>query len=129
MSLLARTSGASLASAAALRQAVLSVDHAQPIATIRTLESLMTAQTARARFNTVLMGLFGAVALALAMLGVFGLLSYQVAQQAREFGLRMALGAQPGDVLRLVIRQGLKPVIGGAGGGLSGAYGSTELIA
>src|SRR5262245_29678242 len=128
MCLLARTSGDPLAGAAALRQAVLSVDRAQPIAAIRTMESLMTAQTARARFNTVLMGLFGAVALALAMLGVFGLLSYQVAQQAREFGLRMALGAQPGDVLRLVIRQGLKPVIAGAGCGLLGAYALTRLM-
>jgi putative ABC transport system permease protein len=128
MSLLARTSGDPLASAAALRQAVLSVDHAQPIGAIRTLESLMTAQTARARFNTVLMGLFGAVALALAMLGVFGLLSYQVTQQAGEFGLRMALGAQPGDVLRLVIRQGLNPVIAGAGCGLLGAFALTRLM-
>src|SRR5499426_1340772 len=128
MSLLARTSGAHLSSAAALRQAVLSVDHAQPIATVRTLESLMTAQTARARFNTVLMGLFGAVALALAMLGVFGLLSYQVTQQAGEFGLRMALGAQPGDVLRLVIRQGFMPVIAGAVCGLLGALALTRLM-
>jgi len=128
MSLLARTSGDPLALTAALRQAVLSVDSAQPIAAIRTLESLMAAQTARPRFNTVLMGLFGAVALALAMLGVFGLMSYQVTQQAGAFGLRMALGARPGDILQLVIRQGLKPVMAGAGVGLLGAFALSRLM-
>jgi putative ABC transport system permease protein len=86
-----------------VREAVSSVDPSQPITFIRTLEDLLGTAVAYPRFATFLFGIFGAIGLTLACTGIFSVVSYAVSRRTREFGIRMALGATPGDVLRLVV--------------------------
>ncbi len=85
------------------REAVSSVDPNQPITLIRTLDDLLSNATAYPRFATFLFGIFGAIGLTLACTGIFSVVSYAVSRRTREFGIRMALGATPGNVLRLVV--------------------------
>jgi putative ABC transport system permease protein len=86
------------------REAVSAVDPTQPIAFVRTMEDYLSSATAYPRFATFLFGIFGAIGLTLACTGIFSVVSYSVARRTREFGIRMALGATPGNVLRLVVR-------------------------
>src|SRR5262249_2355019 len=81
------------------------------------------------RFNALLLGVFGTLALVLAAIGIFGVMSYAVAQRTREIGIRMALGAQPSDVVELVTREGMLPALMGVVIGLGGAFVLTRFIA
>jgi predicted permease len=110
--------------ASAARAAVLELDPALPVASVRTMNEVMAEAQARPRFLTLLIGLFSAVALGLAGLGIYSVMAYSVAQRTGEFGIRMAMGAQRGDVMRLVLRQGL---LMGLGGVLVGAVGAIGL--
>jgi predicted permease len=96
-----------------LRRLVEGLDADQPIEGIRPMTELVGESIDRQRLSTLLLGVFGAVALALALVGVYGVMSYTVTQRVREIGLRMALGARPGDVTRMVVRQGLGLALAG----------------
>ena len=114
--------------AAAVRGAVWGVDKEQPVSDIRTMEEVLSESIARQRFSTMLLGIFAAVALALAAVGIYGVMSYAVANRTREIGIRMALGAQAGSVLRLIVAQGLKLVSAGVLLGLVGSLLLTRLM-
>ena len=113
---------------AAARQQVQTVDPDQPIYDIKSLNTRRNESIAPQRLNLLLLGLFAAVALTLAVVGVYGVMSYAVTQRTHEIGLRMALGAQTNDVLKLVVRQGMTMALIGVGAGLAGAFALTRVM-
>jgi putative ABC transport system permease protein len=121
LALVARTSGDPLALTAAVRTAVHSVDAGLPVERFRTLEQLVSATVAPQRFFGSLLTLFAALALALAAVGIFGVTSYTVAQRTREIGIRMALGADAGVVVRMIVLRGLRLAVVGGALGIVGA--------
>ncbi len=128
MTLLVRTTTDPLSMVGALRQAVWSIDPNQPISNVSTLEKVIDDSIAQRRLNMLLMGLFGGLAMLLSAVGIYGLLSQAVTQRTQEMGIRMALGAQVGDVLKLVLKQGMTLALVGEAIGLAGAFLLTRLI-
>ncbi|OFW06578.1 MAG: hypothetical protein A3H96_12995 [Acidobacteria bacterium RIFCSPLOWO2_02_FULL_67_36] len=114
--------------APALREAVVAVDPSQPIANVTTVRQMLDDSVSSRRFDTLLFGSFGALAFALAIFGLYGVTAYLVAQRTREFGLRIALGADRATVLRLVLRQGLAPAASGLLLGLLASVALTRLL-
>lgn len=127
-----RTSGDPDAQSNALREAIWSVDRDQPVWKVRSMDFLLQRDLSPAKFSVTLIGTFAALALLLGVIGVYGVMSFSVAQRTRELGIRMALGARGGQVLRLVMRSGLEVVavavvIGVAGALAAGRYLQAQL--
>jgi putative ABC transport system permease protein len=112
----------------AVQNEVHSMDQELPVFNIKTMDEYISATVAAPRFNTTLLGIFASVALVLTIVGLYGVMSYSVAQRTNEIGIRMALGAQTRDVLRLIVSQGFKLVLLGLAIGLAGAFALMKLI-
>jgi predicted permease len=128
MTILVRTRNDPATLVSALRNAVQTIDPTQPVTNIRTLDQIISDSIAQSRLNMLLMGLFGGLALILAAVGIYGLLSYAVTERTREIGTRMALGAQVPDVTKLVLKQGMTLALIGEVIGLVGAFALTRVI-
>jgi putative ABC transport system permease protein len=115
--------------AAGIGAAVHSIDKNLPVTDVQSFPEVLGASLAQERFRTLLMTSFSAIALLLATIGIFGVISYSVSQRTREIGIRMALGAMKGDVLRMVIGQGLKLALAGVLIGVVGALALTRFLA
>jgi predicted permease len=126
--LVVRTKGDPLEMAKSIKGAVWSVDKNQPLWKIRTLQSLVDRSYSYLRYMTWFLGCFALLALILAAIGLYGLLAYAVQQRTAELGVRMALGAAPGDILRLVVRNGLLLTGAGIAGGIGAATMLTEIL-
>ena len=115
--------------AAAVRNAVWEIEKDQPVSNIQTMDQILADSIARQRFSMLLLAIFAAVALVLAGVGIYGVMSYSVAQRTREIGIRMALGAQTPAVLKLAVSYGMKLVIAGIIIGLIAAFALTRVMA
>jgi putative ABC transport system permease protein len=128
LAVVARTTGDPVGLAATLRQAISGVDHDLAAGDVRTIDDYLAQSVATPRFNAILIAGFALLALFLAGCGLYGVMSYAVVQRSREIGIRMALGAQPGDVRGMVVSQALKMGLAGLGVGLAGAFAATRLL-
>lgn len=124
-----RTKGEPLSVAAAARNVIRNIDPQQPVGEVSAMNNLMAKSIAKSRFNATLLGVFSLVALVMAAVGIYGVISYSVQLRTHEIGVRMALGAQRGDVLRLVVKQGISLGLIGVAVGLAGSFALTRLIA
>jgi len=129
LTIVARTSGDPERYVNALRAVVRSVDPDQPISMVRTMDELLEQSVGQRKLSMLLLSLFSGIALLLASVGIYGVMSYSVAQRAREIGVRIALGAERRDVLRMVLRQGMRLALAGVGLGLIAALVLTRVIA
>ncbi|HSS19140.1 MAG TPA: ABC transporter permease [Pyrinomonadaceae bacterium] len=128
MTIVIRTKADPTSITSAARNVIQSIDPEQPLGEVITMEGLLSRSVARSRFSAVLLGVFSLVALLLAAVGIYGVMSYSVQQRTHEIGLRMALGAQRGDVLRLVVKQGVAVALIGVSLGLAASFGLTRTI-
>jgi predicted permease len=129
MGLVIRTAGNPAAFATTLRREVQALDKDQPIYNVRTMDDVVANSLGTRRVSMQLFAVFAIAALLLAAIGISGVMAYSVTQRTQEIGIRMALGAQGGDVLRMVIRQGMTLALIGIGVGLAGAFGLTRVLA
>jgi putative ABC transport system permease protein len=123
-----RTAGKPLSLSTAVRQALAEVDHNKPVANMRTVEDYLDQQVQYVRLYVLLLSIFGAIAAGLAAIGIYGVMSYSVAERTREIGIRMALGADATDVLRLVLLQALLLLSIGLALGLAGSFALTRYL-
>ena len=129
MTLVVRADGNPAALSGAIRSEVLAIDKEQPVSRIRPLEQVVSESVAKQRFLMLLLGIFASVALVLAAVGLYGVMSYSVNQRYHEIGIRAALGAQRKDVLKLVVGQGMALALTGAAIGLAASFALTRLMA
>ena len=129
MSLAVRSSGDPLLMARPVRDAIHTVDKDMPLSNVKSMDDLLESSLGQRRLSMILLGAFSTIALLLASIGIYGVLAYSVTQRSRELGIRMALGAARGRVLRLVIGQGMALAVVGIAIGLGGAFALTRLLA
>jgi putative ABC transport system permease protein len=129
MTMVVRTANDPHTLISAIQNEVHAMDKEVPVFSIKTMDEYISATVAAPRFNATLLVIFASVALVLTIVGLYGVMSYSVAQRTNEIGIRMALGAQTRDVLRLIVSQGFKLVLVGLALGLIGAYALTRVIA
>jgi predicted permease len=128
MSIVVRTASNPSALAAAVKSQIQMVDKDLPVKDAKTMQELLAESVSGRRFNMLLLTIFAVVALVLAVVGIYGVMSYTVTRRTHEIGIRMAVGAQPLDVFRMVIGQGMKLALIGVAFGLIGAFGLTRLM-
>jgi putative ABC transport system permease protein len=128
MSLVIRTNGEPTNVTAALRSEIRSLDKGIPVFNVRTMNDVLAISVAPRRTPMLLLSAFAGIALLLAMIGIYGVTAYYVTQRTQEIGIRMALGAQMSDVLKLVLRSGMVLALIGIGAGLVGAFALTRLL-
>jgi putative ABC transport system permease protein len=129
MDVVVRTAGKPEAALTAIRQRLHALDSELPMSNVRTMEQWISLASAQPRLNALLLAIFAAVALLIAVIGIYGLLSYSVSQRTREIGLRLAIGAQPAGVLRLIVRQGMAVAMSGIGAGLVASLAVSRVLA
>jgi putative ABC transport system permease protein len=127
--LVVRAASNPLALASAIRPRLVEIDKSQPVSDVKTVEQVLADSIAPRRFNVFLFGTFAAAALLLALIGIYGVMSYSVAQRTHEIGVRMALGAEPRTVVRMVVRQGMAIAIAGLLLGLAAALALARVMA
>jgi ABC-type antimicrobial peptide transport system permease subunit len=127
-SLLVRTAMDPRGIAASVREAIHQVDADVPVPEMQTLQEVMSDSVAQRRFQTILVMLFAAAALALAGFGIYGVVSYSVTRRRTEMGIRMALGAGTGGLQRMVLWQGIRPVVAGLAVGIAGALAAGRIL-
>ncbi len=128
MILAVRTAGEPVAMVAAVLRTVHDMDAEQPVADVRTMDRVVDEAVSSARFNTVALTIFAVIAFLLAAIGIYGVISYDVTARTGEIGIRMALGAERGDVIKLVLGHGARMAAYGIGIGLAAAFGLTRLM-
>ncbi len=128
MFLMVRSSVDPASLTAAIRNQVLAIDRDQPVTAIQTMNEVIASTTAPRRFNALLLGIFAAVALTLAAVGIFSVMSYSVTQRTQEIGVRMALGARANDVVGLIVRQGMTLAMVGIAGGIIASIAATRTM-
>jgi len=128
MTLAVRTTGEPSAMAAAVRDVVHSLKPEQPVANVATMDDVVAKSLSQARFSMMLLGIFAGLALVLSAVGIYGVMAYVVAKRTREMGIRLAMGAQTGDLLRLVMRQGGRLAGVGVALGIVAAFGMMRLM-
>jgi putative ABC transport system permease protein len=128
VTLIVRTKGNPVALSGAIRSQVLDIDKEQPVSRIRTLDQIVAGSVQQQHFLMLLLGVFAAAALVLAAVGLYGVMNYAVTQRTHEIGIRMALGANAGAVLRLIVSHGMMLALIGIAIGLAGAFAVTRLM-
>ena len=129
MTMVVRTASSGQPLAGAIRQDLKALDADLPISSISGMEDVVSDSVAQPRLTTECAGVFAALALGLTLVGIYGVMAFAVAQRTPEIGLRLALGAQRGDILRLMLRQAMWLILGGVGLGLAASFGLTRLLA
>ena len=128
MQLILRTASSPLALVGAVTHAVHEIDPEQPVTNVRTMDEITAGSISRRRFTMLLLAAFAGMALVLAAVGIYSVLSYAVRQRVREIGIRLALGARPSDVLRMTVRDGMRPTLVGVVIGVIGAAAISRLL-